>query len=247
MDDLHAPSLHPWLKNYLQFLAFFRGHVSAAQDGEIVVVSDRPDFSMLFPLSPAAREHLAAFAGSIMALPSATWLPDALVGVGCHQVAELVFMEKALASAAGPLPSPLRLATTDADLEAFSLAQARGFIEDPVEFKDWFPWLRDANLRNLKNPHCDFIIAEVDAGAGAVSLLVESANACGLYAVATPPEYRRRGLATRLLDGAERLARGRGHAALCLQVYADTYAHGFYARHGFVESYRLGIWWRERA
>jgi GNAT superfamily N-acetyltransferase len=241
VSDPDLSGLHPWVENYLQFLGFFRGRV-AHGNGGIVVESDRSDFTMLFPLQPETRDSMAGFRGSVLSLPSVPWADETLARTDRRRVAQLVFMSRALAGGSQPLPGGVRVAATASDVADFSLVQSRGFIADPAEFEDWFPWLKAANLRNQANSMCHFLIADFEGVPAAVALLVDSPRACGLYAVATPPEFRGRGLSTRLLRAGEIVARSRGYSSVCLQVYADTYAHGFYARRGFAEDYRVGIW-----
>lgn len=127
----------------------------------------------------------------------------------------------------------------------FSRSSSR-HIRDKTEtsFNDWYPWLKAANLRNHQSQCCKFLIAELDGTPSSVSLLVNTMDACGIYAVATPPEHRRKGLSSFLLNASEAIAQAGGYKDICLQVHADTYAHRFYEQLGFHEEYRIGIWKR---
>jgi GNAT superfamily N-acetyltransferase len=235
-----ADPLPPSLENYLHFLRLFRGQVTSDSAG-VLVESDRREFTMKIPLAMQSAQHLRGFPGSILSVP---WIPtSAVLSEGLfRREAEIVFLRKPASAASFNGAATIRAAATPEDIEVFSLVQGRGFLEDEQDFRDWHPWLGAANLRNLGHRDCRFLIAERDGQPAAVALLVESPRACGIYAVATPPDQRKRGLSAALLAAAEEWARERGYGSVCLQVYAGTYAHGFYERRGFTEEYRLGVW-----
>jgi GNAT superfamily N-acetyltransferase len=235
------PAVESSLDNYIQFLRFFRGAVTR-RDDRVVIESDRPEFTMLIPLQPRLADGIESFSGTILAPP---WLDDAnawLSGLARRKVAEIVFMSKPIAAPGAAEEHGVRVARTTHEIAEFSLVQSRGFIEDPEEFPHWHAWLEAANLRNHVNERCHFLIADRDGQPAAVTLLVESAAACGIYAVATCPEHRRKGLATTLLGACEAKARDLGYRTTSLQVYAGTDAHGFYSRKGFTEDYRVAVW-----
>lgn len=238
-----SPSVHALLDNYLAFLAAFRGQVSRRADG-VVVESDRVEFRYDIPASHEALEP--SFVGSILALPWIDRLEPTLIAHAFTRAAEIVFMSKAVDDRPRePVPGiDVREARDAMEVEVFSDLQSRGFIEDADELADWAPWLTAANVRNLSNAACHFLLADLDGQPSAVTLVLESPGACGIYAVATPAAHQRRGLAARLLEASEAIARQRGYEQVCLQVYAGTYAHGFYERRGFGEAYRVGVWQR---
>jgi GNAT superfamily N-acetyltransferase len=229
------------LDNYVEFLRSFRGAV-AETPSSVVIDSDRDDFSMMIPISEESLPALRRFEGSVLARPQLSWLDHWLWRSRLRKRTEIVFMSKPVGPMHGDGLRSIRVAQSIADIEDFSLVQSRGFIEDQREFDDWYPWLRSVNLRNQHNARCRFLIADWNGRPASVSLVFESGAACCLYAVATPREHRRQGLGTALLNASEAMARSLGYPTLGLQVYADTYAQGFYERLNFVEQYRVAVW-----
>lgn len=231
-----------FLENYVEFLGLFRGTVKR-ENNRITIESDRTEFSMLFPLKELPANALQNFSGSVVSLP---WLKEAEAAIQQSSLSkknEIVFMSKPL----NPYIEEddriqVRVAQSVKDIEEFSLAQSQGFLESEADFNDWHPWLKDANLRNQNSKNVKFLIADIGAKPSAVTLLVETKDACGVYAVATPPAQRKKGLSTCLLAAAEQIAKDSGYIDMCLQVTAGAYAEQFYQRLGFKEEYRIGIW-----
>src|SRR5262245_40669095 len=213
------------LENYVDFLRHFRGAV-VETPASVVIESDRRDFSMMVPVSEDALRALETFDGSVLAMPDLSWLDAWLSRSRLRKRTELVFMSKPVGATHDDDTRSIRVARSVDDIEAFSLVQSRGFIEDQREFDDWHPWLRSANLRNQHNARCQFLIADHNGRPASVSLVFESDAACCIYAVATPPEHRRQGLSTALLKASEAMARSLGYTTVGLQVYAGTYAQG---------------------
>jgi GNAT superfamily N-acetyltransferase len=230
------------LENYIRFMEYFRGAVQRHGD-RLEVRSDRKEFTMLFPLKGLTRAELLEFPGSVITLP---WVEAAaeqsIQESGLSKKGEYVFMSKPVTSSQASGEFHLRLGETVRDIENFSLVQGRGFLESEAAFKDWQPWLQSANLRNIKNDDCKFLLAESEGEIRSVSLLVEAKDSCGIYAVATPPEHRKKGFSTFLLNASEQIAKDAGHEDVCLQVAAGTYAHSLYSKLGFKEDYRIGFW-----
>lgn len=228
-------------ENYLQFLSNFRGRLIEEPD-RVAVQSDRAAYTMLVPIAADACGAIDAFAGSVLLLPGLREVEHALARSTRQQSTDLVFMSKPVPPGGTRLPPRIRRARSPADIDAFSLTQSQGFIDDPVELADWHPWLRDANQRQRTSDRCRFLLADMDGAPSAVTLVFETADVCGIYAVATRPACRNRGLGTRLLTASEAIARRRGCQETHLQVFADTDAHGFYENRGFRETFRVGVW-----
>ena len=76
-----------------------------------------------------------------------------------------------------------------------------------------------------------------------VTLTVET-EIVGVYAVATPPAFRKRGVATALLDAALRRAAERGRATATLQVVVGSAAERLYTSLGFASQFTSEIWRR---
>ena len=77
------------------------------------------------------------------------------------------------------------------------------------------------------------LVAETPSGImGCLVLLFRSRSSIGrIYSLAVHPDSRRRGLASRLLAGGERLAARRGAAAVRLEVREDNLAAAHLYRH----------------
>jgi GNAT superfamily N-acetyltransferase len=82
-----------------------------------------------------------------------------------------------------------------------------------------------------------------DSPAG-VTLTVYT-DVVGIYAVATPASFRKRGVGTALLSAALEHATERGCATATLQVVAGSYAEALYTKLGFAPRFTSEIWERE--
>jgi GNAT superfamily N-acetyltransferase len=127
-------------------------------------------------------------------------------------------------------------ATTTKDVTIFSEVQSRGFIENPEAFDSWRPWLGDANLRNrAKENHSFYIGSILDRPVG-VCLVVSTDETAGIYAVATLPEFRKRGISATIMQRAISNATQQGFESVGLQVVADSTTESFYRNLGFQRS-----------
>ena len=74
-------------------------------------------------------------------------------------------------------------------------------------------------------------------GASIVHLSFEKVNpgVCYLSGLSVTDGYRRRGLATRLLEESERLCLKRGIFRIDLSSVQTEYVHQFYLKHGYVD------------
>jgi GNAT superfamily N-acetyltransferase len=118
-------------------------------------------------------------------------------------------------------------------METFSEVQTWGFDATEEGYREWHPWLRQANLRNLDNSEQRFYIGRLGDAAVGVTLTVCTSGIAGIYAVATLPSFRKQGVSATLMKQAIADARARGCRTITLQVKQDSYAEGFYQRLGF--------------
>jgi ribosomal protein S18 acetylase RimI-like enzyme len=145
-----------------------------------------------------------------------------------------------VAGAAGTRPAVDRVAGA-AGAEVFAAVQEAGFREpeDDTEAQGW--WLRaftESARRNRAAPEQALFLARVAGVPAAVALGVHTGGVYGVYAVATLPEFRRRGLATALLERARADAVARGADRLALQVAEGSAAERLYRRLGFTLAFR---------
>lgn len=113
------------------------------------------------------------------------------------------------------------------DLEALARLEAH-FPTDRLE--------RDALRRFLGRGSADVFVAEVgdDIVGDAIVLYRRGFRGARLYSLVVAPSARGRGVASELLDAAERGARDRGSVVMRLEVREDNEpARALYAKHGF--------------
>jgi ribosomal protein S18 acetylase RimI-like enzyme len=237
--------LDPIFVNHLAFLAAHRGEVILDGRG-VTVRSAMPGFSSFTPWDEGSA--LPDDAAAVRLMPSSgDWAPR-LAAQGWRKAEALVYMAldpDAALEASAPPGVRIAVASTDADAEAFADAQAAGFEAAADDSDGWRSRMRAAALANAPRADQTFHMALVDGRPAAVSLTVRAAGAAGIYAVATRPEHRRKGLSTALLARSQADARAAGLDAVVLQVMAGSYAEAFYRKLGFKERYVSQVWRRD--
>jgi ribosomal protein S18 acetylase RimI-like enzyme len=78
-----------------------------------------------------------------------------------------------------------------------------------------------------------FYIAYLDHKPAGVCLFVLTDGVAGIYAVATLPEFRKKGVATTLMKRGIHDAREKGCQTITLQVSTGSYAESLYRKLGF--------------
>lgn len=135
-------------------------------------------------------------------------------------------------------------AATPADLDQVVACEAEAFGVDA-----WSPALIEEGLRE-QLPTVRYLVAE-DAESGvllghAVASFVD--DVAELQRIAAKATYRRRGVASRLLERVLALAEPAGARRVLLEVREDNEpALAFYRRHGFVELDRRPRYYRDGA
>jgi GNAT superfamily N-acetyltransferase len=241
-----SESLRPLLDNHLAFLRSHRGQVAPAEGG-FSIQSVRPEFTY-FIVNSNIPEALLARHHSVHNLPWSGLDPAKLQSAGFDKTHTLVYMTGPPQLAA---PQPLADITTEkvssADaLEEFTEVQCSAFLENPRDYADWHPFLRAANFANLNNKNQAFYIVRERGRAVSVSLTVRTNALVGLYAVATKPDMRMRGLATQAMSRA--IADARTHHGcdlVTLQVVAGTVAERIYNNLGFKQAFAVDVFKRK--
>lgn len=119
-------------------------------------------------------------------------------------------------------------AARSSDLEAVLELEALCFDD---------PWSDEAIAAELRadRRHCSLVL-EVDGSLRGVALIWHVADELHLLSLAVHPDFRRRGLASRLLESMRALGHARGAALITLEVRErNAPAIAFYHRHGFVD------------
>ncbi|MEJ1105607.1 MULTISPECIES: GNAT family N-acetyltransferase [unclassified Kribbella] len=219
------------LDNHLAFLAAHRGEVRRADAG-IEVVGEDDFFSCWIPLTAAAEIPDGISAVRLVPWSGYGW-EQRLTAAGFEPAEVLVHME----STDEPDQSdPLDAVSTDEDAVAFAEVQAAAFLgEDDPDIGWWRQKLREMALHNYANPDQSFYLLRVDGDPASITLVFRTGEVYGIYAVATKPAYRGRGLATRLLGQARRDAAG---GRLTLQVVEGSAAERLYLKLGFRPVFR---------
>jgi GNAT superfamily N-acetyltransferase len=219
------------LDNHLAFLAAHRGAVRR-HDAGIEVVGEDDFFSCWIPLT--ADVDIPDETAAVRLVP---WSGDGwegrLMAAGFEPAEVLVHMEADAGEAPG---EPLSPVSTDDDAEAFAEVQAAAFLGEEDPDVDWWrAELRAMALRNYAAPEQSFYLLRVDGDPASIMLVFRTGDVFGIYAVATKPAYRGRGLASALLGQARRDAAG---GRLTLQVVEGSAAERLYLRLGFRPVFR---------
>jgi GNAT superfamily N-acetyltransferase len=236
------------LENHHAFMALHRGTVSRL-DGAVRWDSDEAYFRCLLLES---RPGLAAIGHDTLAVRTFPWSADLapdLERLGFGPTGVLRYMVSAPRTAEVPTPPDftITLATDVAGMERFSDVQSRGFQDPGEELEPLYTFLHGANVRNVGHPAQRFYVAHVGGEPVAVTLLLTQASTCGIYAVATLPEHRRRGYSRILLSRAMNDAERAGASVVTLQVFRDSDAERVYTRLGFTVEFDCQLWARGSA
>lgn len=140
----------------------------------------------------------------------------------------------------------IEVARTEPALREFAAVQAAGFADADGSIDAW--WAHHfvhAALANRSDPGQTFYLARVGGSAVGTTLVVRAAGVAGIYAVATMPGFRCRGVARALLDRACLDAtHSHGMSRIILQAMKGSYAESYYAKLGFRQLYELAVWRR---
>jgi GNAT superfamily N-acetyltransferase len=130
-------------------------------------------------------------------------------------------------SAGEPVPA----VDSDEDALGFAEVQSAAFLEVGEPDYDWWQKMFvEKALQNYRAPDQSFYLLRVNGEPASSMLVLRTGSVVGIYAVATKPQYRRRGLATRLLNQARRDAAA---DRLTLQVLKGSPAERLYLNLGF--------------
>lgn len=246
-----SPLRRRLLENHFSFTALHRAKVIR-----------QPDFVRWESPSEAFRCVLADSQSSLASLTSETsavrtfpWTGDIAAGLenlgfrgtGCLRYMTLPPDRAAVASAAsGPVDFQIRIAETETELGQFSDVQASSFLSPGEKFEPLRAFLHEANLKNLKHPAQTFYVGSLEDKPVAVTLLLTHEGTAGIYAVATLPEFRRRGLSRLLLARAIADGRRRGCDIITLQVHRNSEAERLYLHLGFSVEFDCMLWNRTK-
>ncbi len=225
--------------NHRRFLEAQRGPLTR-HEGFDAIAGDTPFFQIAMLNDARAVEAAARTRPSIFAPPWARVEDDnAAVRRHAYQLTHMALAPGAL----GPAIPTTRLAATRArseeDIRAFTEVQAIGFAATPDEAPALRDWFLSKNLGAAAHADQAFYILRDGGEPASVLLTVDTSDAVGIYAVATPPALRRRGLSTHLL---QHVCAAAGERTVCLQAMRGGDAERLYAKLGFRERFVVDVW-----
>jgi ribosomal protein S18 acetylase RimI-like enzyme len=226
------------MANHLAFLASHRGKVTRTNDA-ILVESDRPEFTYAIPETSADLDRLCAAFQSVHVAPWSGSKETELKQRGFTSKGALTYMTLGKDSCRWTTNEQIAVLRvgTKKEMDLFSEIQSRGFSASQSDHENWHPWLREANHRNLTNSDQIFYVGSMDGRAVGTVLLVFQGSTAGIYAVATLPDFRKRGVAATIMAEALSDAKKRGASTITLQVILGSYAEKFYEKLGFQKEY----------
>ncbi|NUO60369.1 MAG: GNAT family N-acetyltransferase [Hamadaea sp.] len=218
--------------------------------GAAIELAGRADFlSWWAPLMPDTEVPPEVTTVRLFSWSDESW-PPRLADLGFRLSSELSYLDAPVRpGAATALPDGVTVdvVASDADADEFAAAQTAGFAEPGDSEEDlawWAQFLAEEARGNYADPAQTFYVLRAGGVPAAVALTVVTDGVCGVYAVATRPEFRRRGYATRLLDRIRDDAYARGDERLTLQVEPDTVAERIYLAAGFEPRFRSTLYSR---
>jgi GNAT superfamily N-acetyltransferase len=231
--------------NHESFLQTHRGTIEK-QGSTLVLKSSKSEFNYLILGSDLDAEVLLDDFNTAHVLPWSGQWKDALQKKGYKEITGLTYMELQ----ADPLSwqvcpqLEIRRATTLDDIDCFSEVQVCGFLPSEELRVTWRSLLNEANRSNLKNPMQDFFVGYLNGSVVGVCLLVRTGDVAGIYAVATLPDFRKRGISSALMREAIKCSSQHGCQTVTLQVVTGSYAQNFYEKLGFSASFCASIFKR---
>jgi len=135
----------------------------------------------------------------------------------------------------------ITVACDESEMTVFGDVQCRSFLDSPAAYDSWAAWLAAANLRNLNIAGQRFYVGRYGGTAAGVVLTVLGDGLAGIYAVATKPEFRKKGISTALMKRAIEDAAKEGCGDITLQVVSGSYAEAFYKKLGFETAFEIDI------
>ena len=226
------------LENHLAFAAFHRGKVTR-QDGVIYIESSKPDFCSAIPEENSYLPDVVKNHNIVRLLPWSGIKAKELTDKGFCHTKGLTYMVLKEFDASGNKANDVKIniVSDSCGMDLFTDIQTRGFLEKEESYEDWYSWLGKYNQLNLNASNQIFYIGSVAGKPAGVTLLLMTKGIGGIYAVATLPEYRKKGISTALLRRAISDANEQGCSTIALQALKDSYAESFYGRVGFYTSF----------
>jgi len=230
------------MDNYLEFLRTHRGKVNYSHNA-FIVESGKDDFTFAIANSETDIVALSSSFKKVYASEKDTKIISDLNDKGFKRAFGLTFMHLQNLFPSWTINDSVivKKVENEKEMEAFSKVQCRGFSESEEEYDEWYSFLKDANFKNIQNPNQFFYVGYIEGKPVGVALSVKTPPLIGIYAVATLQQNRKQGISTTIMRHAVVNAVKEKSEAVILQVVSASYAHSFYKKLGFKDSFELEV------
>lgn len=227
------------LKQHIYFLLKHRGVRESLKYGEFIH-SDKREFNIAFPLS---NEGIDKISNSYTIYLPQWVLINEQMKLKYKKTGSLTYMVLTDKEIKLKINTKIitKIATSLSDIEDFSIVQGKAFCETEDEFNEWYLWMREKNIKNLDENNQKFYVAYENNIPVGVLLCIYNKNIAGIYAVATLPEHRRKGISTTLIQRAVADAIYNNMTTVTLQASTESYAHCLYKNIGFKNMFECSI------
>lgn len=227
------------LENHINFLSNHRGIREELGSIEFIN-SEKAPYNIAFPLSNEAIDEISK--NYTTYLPQWISINEQMISK-YKKLGSLTYMVLTDKNSEFEINKEIiiKRSASLSDIEDFSIVQGKAFCEEEEEFNEWYPWMREKNIKNLNDNTQNFYVAYEDGKPVGVTLSIYHKNIAGIYAVATLPEYRKKGISTTLIQRAVNDAISNNITTITLQTSTESYAHSLYRKLGFEDVFECSI------
>lgn len=227
------------LENHINFLSKHRG-IRENHEAIEFINSEKAPYNIAFPLSTEAIDKISK--------DYTTYLPEWIsineqMEARYNKLGSLTYMVLTDKNSEYEINKEITIKRVSSlsGMEDFSIVQGKGFCEEEEEFNEWYPWMREINIKNLHDNTQNFYVAYENDKPVGVTLCIYHKNIAGIYAVTTMPEHRKKGISTTLIQRAIEDAISHNMTTITLQTSTDSYAHSLYKKLGFEGAFNCTI------
>lgn len=238
-------SLEPLFLNHLAFMASHRGAVRLSRR-DYFVEGTAPGFTTFVPGMPETEIPEGCAAVRLAPWSGQSWATRLEAG-GFQRAEALAYMELAdpFKDLVVNASTKVTVVSDVAGADNFAAIQSGGFATGDPEVDEWWAsYFVEQARANYIDPAQRFYLGWDEGRPVTSTLVVRAHGVSGIYAVATLPAQRKRGLSAAVLDRARIDALAHGHSRVILQAMVESYAALYYAKLGFVTRYVSQVWRR---
>jgi GNAT superfamily N-acetyltransferase len=231
---------HALYANHRRFLEAQRGAVTR-HEGYDLVHGDIPAFQLALLHEAGVADEAAAHAAFVFAPPWANPGAKAASFAGLdHQLTHMSLPDDKRRAPEPITGLKVERVRDNAQLRTFTEVQAAGFASGATGYEALFAWMWDKNVRAFEHSDQHYYCLLRNGEPVSVLLTVDTSEALGIYAVATPPDLRKQGLSSHLLG--HTCAAAPAGTQVCLQVLRGSDAERLYKKVGFVERFVVDVY-----